>query len=50
MNEDDNVKIRRWKPKSKGPIGRPKICSEDDIMEDIEHGCTQLEECSTEQS
>jgi len=36
MTEDDNVKkIKRWKPMSKRPIGRLKICSEDDVMEDI---------------
>jgi hypothetical protein len=35
MAEDNNVKIKRWKPMSKRPIGRPKICWEDDILEDI---------------
>jgi hypothetical protein len=36
MAEDDNVqKIKRWKPISKGPIGRPKTRWEDDILEDI---------------
>jgi len=36
MAEDDNVqKIKKWKPMSKRPIGRPKICWEDDILEDI---------------
>jgi len=34
--EDNNVqKIMRWKPMSKRPIGRPKTCSEDDVLEDI---------------
>ena len=36
MAEDNNVqKIKRWKPISKRPIGRPKTCWEDDILEDI---------------
>ena len=36
MAEDDNVqKIKRWKPMSKRPIGRPKIRWEDDVLEDI---------------
>ena len=34
--EDNNVqKIKRWKPMSKRPIGRPKIRWEDDVLEDI---------------
>ena len=49
MAEDNIVqKIKRWKPMSKRPIGRPKTCWEDDILEDIEHEYTQLEENSTE--
>ena len=33
---DNNVqKIKRWKPMSKRPIGRPKIRWEDDVLEDI---------------
>jgi len=33
MAEDNNVqKIKRWKPMSKRPIGRPKT---DDVLEDI---------------
>jgi len=28
-------KIKRWKPMSKRPIGRPKTRWEDDILEDI---------------
>ena len=28
-------KIKRWKPMSKRPIGRPKIRWEDDVLEDI---------------
>ena len=36
MAEDTNVqKIKRWKPMSKRPIGRPKIRWEDDVLEDI---------------
>jgi len=36
MAEDNNVqKIKRWKPTSKRPIGRPKIRWEDDVLEDI---------------
>ena len=36
MAEDNNVqKIKRWKPMSKRPIGRPKTRWEDDVLEDI---------------
>jgi len=36
MTEDNNVqKIKRWKPMSERPIGRPKTRWEDDILEDI---------------
>ena len=36
MAKDDNVqKIKRWKPMSKRPIGRPKTRWENDILEDI---------------
>ena len=28
-------KIKRWKPMSKRPIGRPKIRWDDDVLEDI---------------
>jgi hypothetical protein len=36
MTEDNNVKkIKRWKPVSKRPIGRPKLRWEDDDLEDI---------------
>jgi hypothetical protein len=36
MTEDNNVqKIKRWKPMSKRPIGRPKTRWEDDVLEDI---------------
>jgi len=36
MAEDNIVqKIRRWKPMSKRPIGRPKTRWEDDVLEDI---------------
>ena len=35
MAEDNIVrKIKRWKPMSKRPIGRPKTCWEDDVLED----------------
>jgi len=33
MAEDNIVqKIKRWKPMSKRPIGRPKTCWEDDVL------------------
>jgi len=33
MAEDNNVqKIKRWKPMSKRPIGRPKTRWEDDVL------------------
>jgi hypothetical protein len=36
MTEDNNVqKIKRWKPMSKRPIGRPKTRWEDNVLEDI---------------
>jgi len=36
MAEDNIVQmIKRWKPTSKSPIGRPKIRWEDDVLEDI---------------
>jgi hypothetical protein len=36
MAEDNNVqKIKRWKPVSKRPIGRPKTLWEDGVLEDI---------------
>jgi hypothetical protein len=36
MTEDNNVKkIKRWKPMSKSPLGRPKLRWEDDVSEDI---------------
>jgi hypothetical protein len=36
MTEDNIVqKIKRWKPMSKRPFGRPKTRWEDDILEDI---------------
>jgi hypothetical protein len=35
MTEDNIVqKIKRWKPMSKRPIGRPKMRWEDDVLED----------------
>ena len=36
MAEDNNVqKIKRWKPMSKRPVGRPKTRREDDVLEEI---------------
>ena len=35
MAEDNVQKIKRWKPMSKRPIGRPKTRWEDGILEDI---------------
>jgi hypothetical protein len=36
MTEDNNVKrIKRWKPTSKRPIGRPKLRWKYDVLEDI---------------
>ena len=36
MTEDNNVKnIKRWKPMSKRPIGRPKLRWEKGVLEDI---------------
>ena len=36
MAEYNNVqKIKRWKPMTKRPIGRPKTRWEDDVLEDI---------------
>jgi len=36
MAEDNNVqKIKKWKPMSKRPIGRPKTRWEDEVLEDI---------------
>jgi hypothetical protein len=36
MIEDNNVKkIKRWKPMSKRPIGRPKLRWEVDVLGDI---------------
>jgi len=38
MAEDNIVqKIKRWKPVSKRPIGRPKPCRKDDVLEDIKN-------------
>jgi hypothetical protein len=33
----DNIlqKIKRWKPMYKLPIGRPKMCWVDDVLEDV---------------
>jgi len=35
MAEGNVQKIKRWKPMSKRPIGRPKTRWEDDVSEDI---------------
>jgi hypothetical protein len=36
MADNNNVKkIKRWKPVSKRPIGKPKTRWEDDVLEDI---------------
>ena len=36
MAEDNTVqKVKRWKPMSKRPIGRPKTHWEDEVLEDI---------------
>jgi len=36
MTEDNNVKkIKRWKPMSRRPIGRPKLRWQDDVLEGI---------------
>ena len=38
MAEDNNVqKIKRWKPMSTRPIGRPKTLWENDVLEDIKN-------------
>jgi hypothetical protein len=38
MAENNVKKIKRWKPMSKRPIGRPKIHWEDNVLEDIKSG------------
>ena len=44
MVEDNDVKkIKRWKPMSKRPIGRPKKRWKDDVLEDIK----SMNVCST---
>jgi hypothetical protein len=47
MAEDNIVqRIKRWKPMSKRPIGRPKTRWEDDVLEDIKnmnvHNCKKV--------
>jgi hypothetical protein len=38
MAEDNIVqRIKRWKPMSKRPIGRPKTRWEDDVLKDIKN-------------
>jgi len=38
MAEDNIVQwIKRWKPMSKRPTGRPKTCWEDDVLEDMKN-------------
>jgi hypothetical protein len=36
---DDNIvqRIKRWKPMTKRPIGRPKTRREDDVLGDIKN-------------
>ena len=50
MAEDNIVqKIKRWKPMSKRPIGRPKTRWKDDVLGRYkEHKHKQIEESSTE--
>jgi hypothetical protein len=50
MAEDNTLqRIKRWKPMSKRPIGRPKTRWENDVLEDIKNmECTKLEESRTE--
>jgi hypothetical protein len=50
MAEDNNMqRIKRWKPMSKRPIGRPKTRWENDVFGRYkEHEYMQLEESSTE--
>ena len=49
MAEDNNVqKIKRWKPMSKRPIGRPKTRWDMTFGRYKEHERMQLEESSTE--
>jgi hypothetical protein len=35
MAEDNVQKLKRWKPMSKRPIGRPKTHWADDVLEEI---------------
>jgi hypothetical protein len=38
MAEDNIVhRVKRWKPMSKRPIGRPKTRWQDDVLEDIKN-------------
>ena len=38
MAEDNTLqRIKKWKPMSKRPIGRPKTCWEGDVLEDIKN-------------
>jgi hypothetical protein len=49
MAEDNIVqRIKRWKPMSKRPTGRPKTCLEDEFGRYKKYKCMQLEEISTE--
>ena len=49
IDEENVQKIKRWKPMSQKPIGRPKTRWEDDILGRYKkHECMQLEENSTE--
>jgi len=38
LAEDNTVqRIKRWKPMSKRPVGRPKTRWEDDVLDDIKN-------------
>ena len=43
MAEDNNVKrIKRWKPMSKRPTGRPILRWEDDVLRVSQEECARL--------
>ena len=45
-----NTVLKRWKPMSKRPIGRPKLRWENDVLEDIKSmNVRNWKNCSTEQ-
>jgi len=44
------LRVKRWKPMSKRPIGRPKLRWADDVLEDIKiMNVRNWKNCSTEQ-